>query len=255
MSTSILNIGKQYLEEGNCSRVEEIAGDIKALMTIVLIQGVSRAMYALDVQDDFQETTQGMAVAFAAAVLPLVNACSEGSASIIHSDSSPGKSTKGSYEVVRAAFERNYECLGIDCEDVGGLADFRGIGYLKGADACKNLKPVGAYDLFSNGMPDGAYDALPPSSTSSTNGVASTPAVSGSGSETFASTVKNDALYIALAVVFGVLTFVIGILIACLCLSTSRKKEMNSETFKAESSGTAVTEVQEEPKGADKEIV
>ena len=239
MSTSILNIGKQYLEEGNCSRVEEIAGDIKALMTIVLIQGVSRAMYALDVQDDFQETTQGMAVAFAAAVLPLVNACSEGSASIIHSDSSPGKSTKGSYEVVRAAFERNYECLGIDCEDVGGLADFRGIGYLKGADACKNLKPVGAYD-------DSANDALPPSSTSSTNGVASTPAVSGSGSETFASTVKNDALYIALAVVFGVLTFVIGILIACLCVknkreSTSRKKEMNSETFKAESSGTAVT--------------
>ena len=246
--------GKQNLKEGNCSTVEEIAGDIKSLMTIVLIQGVSRAMYALDVQDDFQETTQGMATAFAAAVLPLVNACSEGSASIIHSDSSPGKSTKGSYEVVKAAFERNYECLGIDCEDVGGLADFRGSGYLKGADACNNIKPVGAYDLFSNGMPDSAYDALPPSSTSNEN----------SGKVTYATTsaANNDAIYIALAAIFGVLVFLVGFLLACLCVknkreSSSSKKEMNSgsETFKAESTGTAVTEVEEEPKGADKEIV
>ena len=88
--------GKQYLKEGNCSHVKEIAGDIKSLMTILLVQGVSRAMYALDVQDDFQETTQGMATAFAAAVLPLVDACSQGSATLIHRDSSPGKSTKGS---------------------------------------------------------------------------------------------------------------------------------------------------------------
>ena len=41
-----------------------------------------------------------MGAAFAAAVLPLVNACSEGSAVIIQNDLAPGKAMKGSYEVV-----------------------------------------------------------------------------------------------------------------------------------------------------------
>ena len=79
-----------------------------------------RTMYELDVHDDFQETTQGMATAFGAAVLPLVHTCSKDSASLIHNDLAPGKSMR-SYFVVKDAFERNYDCLGIKCEDVGGL--------------------------------------------------------------------------------------------------------------------------------------
>ena len=70
------------LSNGKCSRVSDNVVDIKSLMTILLVQGLTRSMYEIDLHDDFQETTQGRATAFAAAVLPLVNACSKVIASL-----------------------------------------------------------------------------------------------------------------------------------------------------------------------------
>ena len=46
-----------------------------------------------------------------------------------------------SFEVVKTAFERNYNCLGITCEDVGGLIDSVTDGYLFGAEPCGYVKP------------------------------------------------------------------------------------------------------------------
>ena len=54
----------------------------------------------------------------------------------MYKDLAPGAATGASYEVIRAAFERNYECLGIKCEDVGGLVDASGKEYLPRAQPC-----------------------------------------------------------------------------------------------------------------------
>ncbi len=137
-----LNDGKNNLIEGYCAEASARASEIKLLMTIPIIQGLIRAAYALDVQNDFQETTQGMGAAFAAAILPLVSECNEGNAVVIYNDLKPGSSLKGSYEVVKASLERSYECLGINCEHVGGLVNLRGDGYLLGAEACNGLLPM-----------------------------------------------------------------------------------------------------------------
>ena len=50
------------------------------------------------------------------------------------------------YEVVKASLERSYECLGINCEHVGGLINSRGDGYLLGAEACHGLLPISSND-------------------------------------------------------------------------------------------------------------
>ena len=134
--------GKEELLVGNCQEAKDHANSIKTLMIVPIIQGLIRAVYALDVQNDFQETTQGMGAAYASAILPLVSKCNEGNAVVIYNDLKPGNSLKGSYEVVKASLERSYECLGINCEHVGGLVNFRGDGYLLGAEACHGLLPV-----------------------------------------------------------------------------------------------------------------
>ena len=67
--------------------------------------------------------------------------CSAGNSNIVAADMLPGKATTGSYEVVKAAFERCYEKLGISCQDVGGLVDFSKKQYKKGAEACDGVMP------------------------------------------------------------------------------------------------------------------
>lgn len=145
-----LNDGKNNLIEGYCAEASDRANEIKLLMRIPIIQGLIRAAYALDVQNDFQQTTQGMGAAFAAAILPLVSECNEGNAVVVYNDLKPGNSLKGSYEVVKASLERSYECLGINCEHVGGLVNFRGDGYLLGAEACNGLLPISS-DIYDFG--------------------------------------------------------------------------------------------------------
>lgn len=99
---------KSNLLDNECTILQTNVREVKELMTVLLVQGATRSIYELDIHDDFQETTQAMGAAFAAAVLPLLHACSEGYAMMVHNDLSPGKSTKGSYEVVKNALEQNY---------------------------------------------------------------------------------------------------------------------------------------------------
>jgi len=253
----IFNNGKENLSSGSCTLVENNARVIKELMTVPLVQGVMRSMYALDNQDDSQETTQGMATAFAGAVLPLVNECSEGSAYTIHSDIMPGKATSGSYEVIKAAFERNYKCLGINCEDIGGLVNLQGDGYLKGAEACNDIKPV------TSGSSSGGSGSVykPPPSYSSTSSDESTPVSTptssyGSSSQSYATGSDgsdNTTLYIILAVCFGVLSFVFGFLIACICVNAKRSEKEIESIDKAVASTMSVTD--EEKKDGDEGFV
>ena len=82
--------GKDGLVGGNCNEVKKEAHNIKRLMTVLLVQGVLRSAYALDVQQDSQESTQGMAAAFTAAILPLLNYCYPSDAFIVHNNMEPG---------------------------------------------------------------------------------------------------------------------------------------------------------------------
>ena len=93
MNTKIFDAfrsGKDGLVGGNCNEVKKEAHNIKRDMTVLLVQGVLRSAYALDVQQDSKESTQGMAAAFTAAILPLLNFCYPSDAFIVHNNMEPG---------------------------------------------------------------------------------------------------------------------------------------------------------------------
>merc|ERR1711862_516588 len=117
-------------------------GEIVALMKVPLIQAAGRAMYALDVEDIHRESTEGEAAAYGAALLPLMNDCGKGNGAIIYNNLFPGKARKGSYEVVKAAFERCYDHFSISCRHVGGLVNYSLTGYSRNAEACEGVQPV-----------------------------------------------------------------------------------------------------------------
>ena len=118
------NKGRDALQAGKCAEVRPIVRKVVSLMTIPLVQGTIRyARYMSTGQ--MGSDKQSEAAVFAASVLPMVHACSPADAKIIddHTKLVDGRATGGAAQFtdVKAAFERNYACLGITCADVGGL--------------------------------------------------------------------------------------------------------------------------------------
>ena len=236
---------KSNLSKNECTILQTNVRDIKELMTVLLVQGVIGSMYELDIHDDFQETTQAMGTAFAAAVLPLLHACSEGYAMMVHKDLSPGMATKGSYEVVKFALEQNYDCLGIKCEDVGGLVDVRGNGYLAGAEACNGVMPVKRDDLFSIAVGSGSASS---SGSASTVPPASTSYFTRSKS-------KNDTTtYVIIIAVLSVICVAFGTTLLA-CMFKNKKKAIENESDNNRVFTTAGTNSNEDNEAADKEII
>lgn len=183
-----------------------------------------------------------MGAAFAAAILPLLNDCSEGYANIVENDLAPGKSLKGSYQVVKDALVRSYSCLGISCEDVGGLVDFRGSGYLLGAGACDSALPVTATSTSANTKND------PSQKTKNDTPPVLMPITAQSGVST--------PLAVGLAVGLSVLSFLFGIAIACACIKRKktayiRRTAAGEKTAEIEATSDVVSE---EPKDANEII-
>ena len=105
-------------------------------MTVPLVQGTLQASYFVDYHGDTQETSKTRAAVYAAAILPLVHACSAPYAEIIYSHMSLGNVEQGSFRKVKHSLEQNYDCLGITCADVGGLVDPTGSAYYEDAEPC-----------------------------------------------------------------------------------------------------------------------
>jgi hypothetical protein len=125
------SVAQEYLFMGQCSFVRPVLRKIVPLMTIPLIQGTLRYAYKLSIdtdtaQEDNRLKMEGEGATFAAAMLPLLHACSAGDAAIVHSNMKPGASTSMDKDAVKAALERNYQCMGVTCADIGALNEAGG---------------------------------------------------------------------------------------------------------------------------------
>merc|ERR1712224_3264 len=98
------------------------------LMSIPLVQGSLRYAHKVGIQNlraDDKFFAEG--AAFSAAILPRVDACDKAAATTIANNMNieVGKDNAfkaaGAYEAFKKAFEDTYTCMGITCEDVGGL--------------------------------------------------------------------------------------------------------------------------------------
>lgn len=242
---------KSNLVQNECTSLQTNVRDIKELMTVILVQGVTRSIYELDIHDDFQETTQAMGAAFAAALVPLLHSCSEGYAMMVHKDLSPGKSTKGSYEVVKDAIEQNYDCLGISCEDVGGLVDIRGEGYLAGAEACNGVMPVKRDEIFSS---SGGGSSSSGSSGSASSSAYVPPATSSNFNTSNSKNDTNTTTYIIIIAVLSGICVALGItLLVCMCKNKKRAKKNVEENSRVFTASLEMTENEDNQAAADKE--
>ncbi|CAJ1967662.1 unnamed protein product [Cylindrotheca closterium] len=129
--------GKQDLLDGRCDLVENSLDEVATAMTIPLIQGLLYHAYELDLLKEQREVAEGAAAAFLHSVLPLLHACSEGIAVMVYNQIKVGNGKTASFEIIKASLESQYECLGVTCEDIGGIMDLSNpIQYQRNSGTC-----------------------------------------------------------------------------------------------------------------------
>lgn len=245
----LFNDGKANLQQSNCIKLEQNVADIRSLMTVPLLQGTLRAAHALDSNPDFQntETTQGQGAAFAASILPLLNKCSAGNAQIVLNDLMPSKSVRVSYEVVKGALERSYDCFGVSCGDVGGILNLRKDGYLKGAEACGNVRPVESDVDYDDTLDDEEEDdrfeyedysyPIKPAFPSIPHSGPKDDPRSGTGDGHTGEPMDPTNAAILSGIAFGIFGFVGGAAITVACKSRKQKKKQSEVEFVTSSNG------------------
>lgn len=130
--------GQKAIIKQHCSTVEIVARKIQQQMTVPLVQGLLFHAYEVDLRGDEREIAQAEAATFGAALLPMIHDCSPGFADLVHyntklADHGP------SFEVIKGAVERQYSCLGITCQDVGGIKSLSSkVDYVRNAAPCQD---------------------------------------------------------------------------------------------------------------------
>lgn len=144
------NAGKQHLQKGSCNVATETVKEITALMTIPMIQGTIRYAHIQGEQNQNTEKAQAEGAIFAAAVLPVLHACSASDAKTVYDNMKAGGNTPD-FAAVKNAFEKNYDCMGVYCGDVGGLLSADGTSYFEGAEPCGTDSATGGSPTSPNG--------------------------------------------------------------------------------------------------------
>jgi hypothetical protein len=141
--------GARLLQRGECAKVRPVVDQIVSVMTVPLVQGSLRYAYKVGmVPSDRSSKNAAEGAVFTAAVLPLVHYCNPAAAATISSSTTFGLYDAGTYPnfaSVKLAFEESYACLGITCDQVGGLVDSAGTVLDAATQACARSAPIAGY--------------------------------------------------------------------------------------------------------------
>lgn len=129
--------GKQSLQQGQCANAQALVAEITSLMSVPMIQGTLRYAHIIGEQGQMDEKSEAEGATFAAAVLPILNACSSNAAATVYNNMRVGSGANKDFAAVKKAFEDNYECMQVSCADVGGVLQADGETYFPGAEPCK----------------------------------------------------------------------------------------------------------------------
>merc|ERR1719464_607896 len=135
-----IGLGQHKLLMGDCEAVRQHVRKIVDLMAIPLIQGTLRYAYKVGVQG-LGDKEKGEGAIFAAAIVPRVHYCNAADATTIMKNMKIGAATT-SFSDVKRAFENNYACMNITCEEVGGLWFLAANKYYDGAKPCPSSVPA-----------------------------------------------------------------------------------------------------------------
>lgn len=127
--------GQEHLTKGKCAEARQDKEQIENLMAVPLVQSALRMAYMLGTSSKVDEKYMVEGATFAAAVLPIIHECNPRSAEAIYNNLRIG-AVSTEHSLVKNAFEENYACMGITCEDVGGYYDQSAADYYAGAGPC-----------------------------------------------------------------------------------------------------------------------
>jgi hypothetical protein len=130
------------LRSKECSAARTIKESIAQQLFVPMIQGTLRYAYITGVQPSATQKAEAEGTAFAAAVLPMVHSCNEDDAQTIYDNMKTGQANTADFNAVKKAFEKNYDCLGITCQDVGGSWNSADEVYFDGAGPCGTAPSV-----------------------------------------------------------------------------------------------------------------
>ena len=137
--------GQTQLSLGQCTSARQNKDRITKLMSVPLVQGTMQLAYGRYSQPTESNDAEG--AVFALSVLPIVHACNPDDAQTIQENMKVGGFGAVHFSQVKAAFEKNYDCMGITCSEVGGIYDESLAAYKDGASPCQsssqNRKQVG----------------------------------------------------------------------------------------------------------------
>merc|ERR1711985_59814 len=125
--------GQAKLARGECASARANKEAIESLMYIPLIQGTLRYAWKTD-NEAYSEKAEAEGVIFYAGIAPMIHKCNPESAQTIADMMQAGQAGTAQYTVVLEAFEKTYECLGIDGPSVGGYFDAATGMYFPGAE-------------------------------------------------------------------------------------------------------------------------
>merc|ERR1712106_808520 len=117
--------GKRKLDQGKCDEIQPIKKEIVNLMSIPLIQGTLRYAHKI-ARGDGSPKEKAEGVAFLGAIIPRLYACSHQDADTVKQHmwiDGDMNASKDGFKTVKDAFQRNYDCLGVRCADIGGHLD------------------------------------------------------------------------------------------------------------------------------------
>lgn len=135
--------GQKYILQRKCDKARASKEEIVKVMAVPLIQAT---LYTAYVQIHPQSQNDGdgsmtdrvRSSSFAATVLPIVHDCDANDAATIYEklriDPSNPQKSEADFLAVKKAFEKNYQCMGVTCEAVGGV--WLGGEYGTGAEPC-----------------------------------------------------------------------------------------------------------------------
>jgi len=109
---------------------------IAELIFVPMVQGTIRYAYIVGSDPEATNKAKAEGATFAASVLPVVHACNANDAKTIYDNMKVGASGTPDLAAVKAAFEKNYDCMRITCADVGGVWDDALGAYESGAEPC-----------------------------------------------------------------------------------------------------------------------
>lgn len=130
--------GKQNFMLGKCDETSKSLAKITSMMAVPLVQGTIRYAHIIGQEAGLTDKAEAEGATFAAAVLPILHACSPEAASVVYNNMKTGSGAAKDFAAVKKAFEDNYDCMGITCAQVGGYLKADGETYFEGAEPCGN---------------------------------------------------------------------------------------------------------------------